>query len=207
MVCSFPQINIRICLKKKDIPECLIDIIVNDYNNTYYIHKVLEESRKYHIRRCIYYKKNSNLKLQIELFISGFLKFYNKTDFEHNGDYFPVITTVPVAHQNKKEFNNFKIRTANILMNWVKSNNDINKISDNDGNLYICAGRSPGHWFNTIQEQHHNLVSSLVSFNIVTDNYNIFGHDGGGIGEEPLNPCVKCILYEKKIINISIKIH
>ena len=44
MVYNFPQTNIRLCLKRKNIPEYLIDIIVNNYNNSYYIHKVLEES-------------------------------------------------------------------------------------------------------------------------------------------------------------------
>ena len=51
------------------------------------------------------------------------------------------------------------------------------------------------------------LCPHLTQLWMIDDNYAVFGHDGGGIGEEPLNPCVKCILYDKNIINISIKTH
>tara|TARA_B100001094_G_scaffold332137_1_gene402949 strand:+ start:3252 stop:3845 length:594 start_codon:yes stop_codon:yes gene_type:complete len=197
MVYNFPQTNIRLCLKIKNIPEYLIDIIVNNYNNSYYIHKVLDDSKTYHIKRLEYQKKNINLNLQIQLFIPGFLRYYNENDYEHNGETYLVINQI-----TPENINNLKIRTSNLLMNWTKDEKELDKI-ENDGNIYICAHKNYGDWFTTILQQHRTLCDSLDMFQAIANNYLMFGNNH----LYQLNPCVKCILYENNIVNITIKIH
>jgi hypothetical protein len=196
---NFPQINIRLCLKEKNIPEYLIDIIVKYYNNSYYIHKVLDDSKTYHIKR--WYKKNINLNLQIQLFIPGFLRYYNENDYEHNGENYLVIHEVTSDIQINQKINNFKIRTSNILMDWTKDEKELDKI-ENDGDIYICAHKNLD-WFTTIQQQHRTLCDSLDMFQAIDNNNLMFGNQP----IYPLNPCVKCILYENNIVKITIKIH
>jgi len=192
---NFPQTNIRLCLKEKNIPEYLIDIIVNNYNNSYYIHKVLEESRNYHISKL----KSSNnyaLNFQIELFHPGFIRFTKEYDYEHNEEHFTVIDEFVPENLIRQ-----KIRTTNLLMNWTKENKQLEQISENDGNIYICAGKRLGHWFNTIQEQQRNLVISLETFKKINENYYFM------FGMEPRHrplACVESRLYGENLINISI---
>ena len=202
MVYNFPQTNITLCLKQKNIPDSIIEIIIKYYNNSYYIHKVLDDSRKYHIRRLEYQKKNSNLNLQIQLFIPGFLKYYSEDDYEHNEESYLVIYEVTSDIQINKKINNLKIRTSNLLMNWTKDEKELDKI-ENDGNIYICAHKNYGDWFTTIQQQHRTLCDSLDMFQAIDNNYLMYGAND----IYPLNPCVKCILYENNIVNITIKIH
>lgn len=195
MVYNFPQTNIRLCLKWKNIPEYLIDIIINNYNNSYYIHKVLEESRKYHKRR-LKSEDNYALNFQIGLFHSEFIKFYGEYDYEHNGDIFRVLDKI-----KPENIINLKIRTTNLLMNWTKDKKELSKIKENDGNIYICAGQARGHWFTTIQEQQAQLVNCFGIFKSIQENCLFYGNEH----MYTINPCVKCVLYENNIIDISIR--
>ena len=197
MFYNFPQTNIRLCLKEKNIPEYLVDIIVKDYNNTYYIYKVLEQSRNYHIRKL---KSGNNyaLNFQIRLFNSNYIRFESEYEYEHYGDNFTVIhEAIP------ENLINLKIRISNLLLNWTKDKKKLEQISENEGNIYICAGKAVGHWFNTIQEQQQNLIASLDVFEMIEKNNIMFGDEP----VYPLNPCVRCRLYEDNIINITIRTH
>ena len=201
MVYNFPQTNIKLYLKKNNIPESIIEIIVKYYNNTYYIHKVLDDSKEYHIKRLEYQKKNINLNFQIQLFIPGFLRYYSEDDYEHNGESYLVIYEVTYDMRINKKLNNLKIRTSNILMDWTKDEKELDKI-ENDGDIYICAHKNLD-WCTTIQQQHRTLCDSLDMFQTINNNYLMYGAND----IYPLNPCVKCILYENNIVNITIKIH
>lgn len=201
MVYNFPQTNIRLCLKENNIPEYIIDIIVKNYNNTYYIHKLLEESIKYHKRRL---KSGDNyaLNFHIRLFNPNFIRFNKECDYEHNGENYTVIHEVVPDN-----LINLKIRTSNLLLNWTKHKKELQQIGINEGNIYICAGKAIGHWFNTIQEQQRNLVSTLESFELINENNLLMFVNGHGEPLYPLTPCVKCRLYENNIINITIRNH
>lgn len=193
---NFSQTNIKLCLKKKNIPEYLIDIIIENYNNSYYIHKVLEVSRQYHISKL---KSGDNyaLNFQIRLFNSNYIRFDSEYDYEHNGDIFTVIhDKVP------EKLLNLKIRTSNLLLNWTKDKKNLEQINQNDGDIYICAGKTIDHWFNTIQEQQENLTASLDIFEMIEKNSIIYGTE-----DIYLRPCIKCRLYKDNILKIIIRTH
>ena len=193
---NFSQTNIKLCLKKKNIPEYLIDIIIENYNNNYYIHKVLEVSRQYHISKL---KSGDNyaLNFQIRLFNSNYIRFDSEYDYEHNGEIFTVIDDIV-----PENLLNLKIRTSNLLLNWTKDKKKLEQINQNDGDMYICAGKAIDHWFNTIQEQQENLNASLDIFEMIEKNSIIYGNE-----DIYLHPCIKCRLYKDNILKIIIRTH